>query len=162
MINKDEFCKYIKQYEKAMYFLAYSIVENEQDAADIVGESILKAYSNLNKLNSKKAFKTWILRIVHNTAIEYIRKNKVSVDVDEIDIIDEKNVVNNIENKIVLRDAIESLKQPYRTVLVLFYYENLSIYQIANITGNNVLAIRQQLSRGRKMLKNILEEFMYG
>ena len=59
-----------------MYYFAYSIVRNKDDASDVVNESILKAYEKLDNLKNEELFKSWILRIVHNTAIELIRKNK--------------------------------------------------------------------------------------
>ena len=61
-----------------------------------------------------------------------------------------------------LREAVNSLKQPYRTVVVLFYYENLSVSKIAQITNTNVVAVKKQLSRARKMLREILKEDFNG
>lgn len=55
-------------------------------------------------------------------------------------------------------EAVNSLKQPYRTVVVLFYYENLSVSKIAQITSTNMVTVKKQLSRARKMLREILKE----
>lgn len=141
-----------------MYALAYSVVRNEHDAGDVVGESILRAFTNLNTLKNDRSFKPWILRIVHNTAVELIRKNVSTVDIeDQNDIADETNK-SDITTRLVLRDAVESLKQPYRTVVVLFYYENLSVTKIAQITDTNIVAVRQQLSRARRQLREMLKE----
>lgn len=155
---KEEFCENIRLYEKSMYYLAYSIVKNEADASEIISESIYRAYKSYNKLKSKKAFKTWILHIVHNTAIEMIRKNSKFITVEEIEDGIAGNFKNDITTKIAVREAVESLKQPYRTVTVLFYYENLSLSQIARITDSNIVAVKQQLSRSRKKLLEILKE----
>ena len=158
MTDKEEFCENVRLCEKTMYALAYSIVKNDSDTGEIISESIYRAYKNLDKLRNKKAFKSWILKIVHNTAVEMIRKNSKIVLMDEIEGISDEGDENEIATKVVLREAVEHLKQPYRTVVVLFYYENLSISKIAQITSTNVVAVKKQLSRARKMLREILKE----
>lgn len=158
MKDQDEFCSKVKQCEKAMYFLAFSIVRNEQDAADVTSEAILRAFVNINALKNDDLFKPWILKIVHNTAIELVRKNSKIIDIDELNDKAEQSKENDVETTIALRQAIENLKQPYRTVVILFYYENLSTAQIAKITGVSILNVRQQLSRARKQLKKVLKE----
>ena len=158
MTEKEKFCKNIKKYESPMYALAYSIVRNEDDAADVISESICRAYGSLSLLKNEGAFKTWILRIVHNTAIEMIRKNSKFVELDTLYDVAEKSDGVDIATKMTLHDAVESLNEPYRTVVNLFYYENLSVSIIAQITGTSPVAVRQQLSRARKMLKKLLNE----
>ncbi len=162
MTDKDAFCEHIRQCEKAMYSLAFSIVRNDTDASEVISESIYRAYKNINSLRNEGSFKPWILRIVHNTAVEMIRKNSKITPMEElIDVADDSNE-NEITTRLVLRDAVESLNQPYRTVVVLFYYENLSVSKIAQITGDNIVAVKKQLSRARKMLLEILKEDFNG
>lgn len=162
MINQKElFCENIRQCEKCMYALAYGILKNENDAADVIQESILKAYCNYNGLRDSQKFKQWILRIVHNTAIDFIHKRFDMVDVE----VEEQEVPSSSidkESKLVIWDAIQKIKIPYRTVLILFYYEDYSILQISEIMSISVANVKQQLSRGRKMLANLLnrEDFL--
>lgn len=158
MYTKDEFCENIRLCEKAMYNLAFSLLKNEADAGDVISESIYRAYKNLNNLKSKNSFKAWILRIVHNTAVETIRKNSKMIPMEEIESAAVNNYEYDITTKITLREAVGSLKQPYQTVIVLFYYENLSTLEIAHITNTNIVTVKKQLSRARKMLLKILEE----
>lgn len=141
-----------------MYHLAYTIVQNDGDANEVISESIYRAYKNYHSLKNKNAFKTWILRIVHNTAVEMIRKNTKVIPVGQVEEAITDDFQQKLTTKMVVRDAIESLKQPYRTVTLLYYYENLSISKIARITNSNRVAVKQQLSRSRKMLLEILKE----
>ena len=141
-----------------MYHLAYTIVQNDGDANEVISESIYRAYKNYHSLKNKNAFKTWILRIVHNTAVEMIRKNTKVIPVGQVEEAITDDFQQKLTTKMVVRDAIESLKQPYRTVTLLYYYENLSITKIAHITNSNRVAVKQQLSRSRKMLLEILKE----
>ena len=163
MIDKEEFCNEIKQCEVSMYYLAYSIVKNKDDASDVINESILKAYEKLDKLKNEEVFKSWILRIVHNTAIELIRKNKDVINIEEVNNTLEVKESSDVETKLTLRDAINKLKNPYREVIILFYYEDFSTEKISKITNANIFTVRKQLSRARKQLKVILkEENIYG
>ena len=144
--EKEFFCECIRQHEKSMYALAFSILKNENDAADIMQEAILKAYCNMDNLRDKKKFKSWILSIVHNTAIEFLRKQRETVDIeDQWDIS-------------APEPPIDKLKPPYRTVVVLFYYDNLPVQKISDITSTPAVTVRQQLFRARKMLAKLLNK----
>ncbi len=157
MIDKENFCDQIRLHENAMYYLAFSIVKNDFDAAEVISESIFRAYKNLESLKNTDAFKPWILKIIHNTAVEYIRKNAKTVLLYENET-HTATIENNLVNSISLKSAIETLKEPYSTVIILFYYEDLSISQIAKITNSTAVTVKQRLSRARKQLKEILKE----
>ena len=140
-----------------MYSVAFSILSNESDAADAISESIYRAYKNLDTLNNIYSFKPWLLRIVRNCAVELVRSNKKLLSIDDVEI-EESSSENEIVTALTLRKAVDQLKQPYREVVVLFYFEDLSIAQISKITGTSVVTAKQQLSRARKMLREMLME----
>ena len=142
LTDKDAFCEHIRLCEKAMYSLAFSIVRNDSDAGEIISESIYRAYKNLDTLKNENSFKPWILRIVHNTAVETIRKNSNIIPMEETPNIPDDSPENDITARLTVREAVNSLKQPYRTVVVLFYYENLSVSKIAQITSTNMPAVK--------------------
>ena len=140
-----------------MYSVAFSVLSNESDAADAISESIYRAYKSLDTLNNIYAFKPWLLRIVRNCAVELVRSNKNLLSIDDVEV-EESSSENEIVTALTLREAVEQLKQPYREVVVLFYFEDLSIAQISKITGASVVTAKQQLSRARKMLREMLME----
>ena len=157
MIDKDTFCRLVRQNEKAMYSVSFSILSNESDAADAISEALYRAYKNLDTLKNEYAFKPWILRIVRNCAVELVRNNKNLLSIDDVEV-EESSGENDIVTALTLRKAVEQLKQPYKEVVVLYYYEDLSIAQISKITGASVVTAKQQLSRARKMLRDMLME----
>lgn len=157
MIDKDTFCRLVRQNEKAMYSVAFSILSNESDAADAISEAIYRAYKSLDTLKNEYAFKPWILRIVRNCAVELVRSNKNLLSIDDVEV-EESSGENDIVTALTLRKAVKQLKQPYKEVVVLYYYEDLSIAQISKITGASVVTAKQQLSRARKMLRDMLME----
>lgn len=158
MIVNDEFCEKIRLYDDAMYALAFSILRNDQDTADAISESIMKAYCSISQLKNSNAFRPWLLKIVHNTCLEMIRNKHTTVSMDEQNDMEDVSSNPDISTRLVLREAVEQLGQPYRTVVYLFYYENLSILEISKITGGSVIAVRKQLSRARCMLQKSLNK----
>ena len=158
ILDKEQFCENIHLYEKSMYYLAFSLVRNDADAAEVISEAIYRAYSNLNKLKNQTAFKAWILKIVHNTAVEMIRKNSKTVPMEDIEDNIQETIHYDLTTKITLKEAINQLKQPYRTVVILFYYDNLSIIEISKITNSSIVSVKKQLSRARNMLFEALKE----
>ena len=158
MSEKELFCQYIREYETAMYVLAKGIVKNDHDVADVIQESILKAYTNFSFLKDTDKFKAWILRIVHNTAIDFIKKQREILDSESIEqaALNEPSI--DRETKLTVWEAVQKLKVPYQTVIILYYYNGYSTEKISEITSTSVVNTRKQLSRGRKMLANLLNE----
>lgn len=140
-----------------MYALAFSIVRNEADAGDVISESIYRAYKRFDTLKKMDSFKPWILQIVHNTAVEFVRNNTKFTSLYDVELVTDSRE-NRLTTALSIRSAVESLAQPYRTIVILYYYENLSIAEISNITSSTIVAVKQQLSRARKQLREILKE----
>ncbi len=158
MSTKEQFCQYIREYEKSMYILAKGIVKNDADVADVIQESILKAYTNYDALKDKDKFKSWILRIVHNTAIDFIKKQREVLDSETIDQVAVAEATIDKETKLTVWEAVQKLTFPYQTVIILYYYDGYSAERISQITSTSVVNVRQQLSRGRKMLAKLLNK----
>ena len=155
MLNlKNWFCDNIKNLENGMYRLSYSILKNEEDAKDAVQEAIYNAYKNLETLKDKRKFKSWIYKIVANTSFEILRNKKNYIDIEQENILAEKI---DIDTNLTLWKAVQGLEQPYRTTITLFYYEDMSIKEISEITGSKVDAIKKQLSRGRDKIKEVID-----
>lgn len=155
MLNlKNWFCDNIKNLENGMYRLSYSILKNEEDAQDAVQEAIYNAYKNLETLKDKRKFKSWIYKIVTNTSLEILRNKKNYIDIEQENIPAEKI---DIDTNLTLWKAVQGLEQPYRTTITLFYYEDMSIKEISEITGSKVDAIKKQLSRGRDKIKEVID-----
>ena len=155
MLNlKNWFCDNIKNLENGMYRLSYSILKNEEDAKDAVQEAIYNAYKNLETLKDKRKFKSWIYEIVTNTSFEILRNKKNYIDIEQENIAAEKI---DIDTNLTLWKAVQGLEQPYRTTITLFYYEDMSIKEISEITGSKVDAIKKQLSRGRDKIKEEID-----
>lgn len=155
--NDDAFEKLIDRYEGYLYKMAFLYVKNEQDAMDIYQETVLKAYLNITKLKDRKAFKTWITKILvnnvytKNNQAKKIQENHIKLDTKEFNHID-------IEEKIDLYDAIDILEEKYRTPIILQYFYDLTTKQISEITNFNENTIKTNIRRGKEKIYEILKE----
>lgn len=151
--QKEWFSDEIRKLQDGMYKISFSILKNEDDCQDAVQECIYKAYKNLDKLINKKKFKSWIYQILVNTCYELVNNKVNHLEIEEQEIEDKKE---DIDNKMTIWNAVQKLDQPYRTTIILFYYEDMSIKQISEITNIKPDAIKKQLSRGREKIKEVL------
>lgn len=145
----------LTSYE-SMYRLAYTYVKNEQDALDIVQESIYKAIKNSDQIDNVEVAKSWIWRILVNTAIDYVRKNKREVIVSDISdnekIIGDKPFIDIYED-IDMLDALDILSDREKAVVILRYFEDMKISEVAQCLGENINTVKSVLYRSLKKLK---------
>ena len=143
----------LDSYE-AMYRLAFTYVRNEEDAMDIVQESVYKAIKNSDRVKQERFIKTWLWRIVMNTAVDFIRKNQREVAVDEF-------LENGQEDRYQDFETIEALKildEREKAVIVLRFFEEQKIPDIAKALNENVNTVKTILYRSLKKLKVELTE----
>lgn len=153
--NKEAFIKVIKQHELTLYRVAKGILKLEEDTEDAIQNTIIKAYEKISTLKNDEYFKTWLIRILINESNLIIRKNKKLVPIEEIET--EKYHIDSYENIDITR-AIEGLSENLRIVTLLFYYEDISIKDIAKILGIPEGTVRSRLTRARKELYEIMRE----
>ena len=153
-IAKTWFCNMVHSYQSDLYRLAFHILKNKEDAEDAVQETLYRAYSSLGTLANPKYFKTWVIRILMNTAFEIQRKRKNNVDIT--DCAEIASQPEDITTAVMLEKAINGLDEKYRTIILLYYYENYSAKEISEILNISAMNVKQRLSRSRKMLKGIL------
>ena len=150
--------KYIVENKESLYRFAYSYVRNEGDALDIVHDAICKSLISISTLKNIDNIKSWIYQIVSNCAIDYIRKNKKYVAIS--DDIEESNAIGyDTYEDIDLQEALERLPEKYRIVIILRYFEDMKIGDIAQILNENENTIKTRLYNGLSKLKiELIEE----
>lgn len=154
MMKQTEFCEYVSQYRKQLYVIAYAILENEMDAEDAVCNAILKAYEHLNQLKKTHKIKSWLITITKNEALK-LRQKRLELPGNER-IEELLPPIRDKHNE--LWGIVQGLKEEYRLVIVLFYYDDLSIRDIANVLEISTGTVKSRLNRGRELLKKVLEE----
>lgn len=155
-MDKKWFGDMVRIYQKELYRLAFHILKNKEDAEDALQETLYRAYSHLGQLKNPEYFKTWMVRILLNTAFEMQKKRKNNLDLDEYNDVIGKS--EDITTKIMLETVIREMDEKYQHVIFLYYYENYSVKEISEILNVSVMNVKQRLSRSRKILKEKLSE----
>lgn len=151
--SKSAYRELIAAYQVYLYKTAFLYLKNEADSLDAVQECVTRGLLGIEKLKQPQYFRTWITRILLNCIWQDKRKSQ-TVSLDEYT---EKGVENYlIEEKIDLYDAIDSLKEQYKTAVILFYFQELKIKEIARIMDISEGSVKVCLYRAKKQLKDLL------
>lgn len=145
------FCNLVSEYRSRLFRIAKGILINNVDAEDAVSEAIYKAFVNFGKLRNVESFKSWIIKILVNEAYNIANKRKKLVPLEE-DFVTE-DYTSAIIDAFIMWDAIQLLKQDFRIVTILFYYEDMTIKEISNILNIPEGTVNSRLDRSRQKLK---------
>ncbi|GAA0223156.1 sigma-70 family RNA polymerase sigma factor [Metaclostridioides mangenotii] len=148
--------EFIIENRENFYRVAYSYVRNEQDALDIIQDSIYKALNSVEKLKEIKFIKTWFYRIVVNCSIDYLRKNKKYSNFLEVEQLEKIECYEDYTN-LDLKKNLDDLPEKYRIIIVLRFFEDLKIEEIAKILDENVNTVKTRLYHGLKKLRVNIE-----
>ena len=150
-----------KLYSKSMYNIGYRIVNNQEEAEDVLQEAFISAFRSLNLYRGEASFGSWLKRIVINKAINVLKTRKMerlsedeNFDVEEEIAVDPEEFSYSIQE---VKRAIESLPDGYRSVLSLYLLEGYDHSEIAEIMGISESTSKSQFNRSKKKLREILE-----
>jgi RNA polymerase sigma factor (sigma-70 family) len=158
--SKAQFRLY-NQYSKAMYNLAFRILNNREDAEDILQETFVECFRNLDTFRFESTFGAWLKKILVNKCINQIKKKKIDLTlVEDLPPViyeeeEEKEIKYNSE-KIV--KSIELLPDGYRIIITLYLLEGYDHSEISQILGITESTSKSQYSRAKEKLRNILSK----
>ena len=155
--NGDEqaFAELIEQYKLPIYKTAKSILKDEDDVCDAMQETLINIYKNISKLQSERYFKTWATRIAINECYHIIKKQKVNQDkIVKIqnNTSNEDMTLNKEIEKTDIEVAISKLDKELKIVVVMYYYNNLKVHDIAEVLEIPAGTVKSRLSRARESL----------
>lgn len=162
----------MEEHQKAIYNVAYRIVGNYDDASDVAQDAMIKIFKNLSYFEERSKFTTWMYRIVTNTALDFLKKNRRNkvISIDET-ISGEENdygkqlasdeatpqeLVEQDERKQAVLKALYKLTPEHRAVLVLRDINGLSYDEIANVLMCSEGTVKSRINRARKSLRETL------
>jgi RNA polymerase sigma-70 factor (ECF subfamily) len=159
--DKELYAEIIKRYQTKLMRYASYIMGDDQIGADVVQESFIKAYINLNGFDTKKIFSSWIYRIVHNEAMNTHRKNKKQQPMDDqINMDSGINIEDEfIKNELINRthDCLEKMTILYREPLSLFYLEEKTYEEISDILRIPIGTVGTRVNRAKAIMKKICQ-----
>jgi RNA polymerase sigma-70 factor (ECF subfamily) len=168
--DSDGFRLLVERHGRAVFRLAYRMTGNEQDAEDVVQETFLRAYKQINRYESRASFGTWLYRIAANYALDLIRSHKRHKPVQAIaagngdgmhaipssdPLPDRMAFGNQVQEKIAA--AMNELSAQERTAFVLRHFEGQSIVEISAALGIGENAAKHSIFRAVQKLRRALE-----
>jgi RNA polymerase sigma-70 factor, ECF subfamily len=155
----------MEQYGASLNKIAYTYLKDWGKAEDVVQEVFISCYKSLENYREEASYKTWLYRITVNKCIDQTRKKRIFdyFSVNELrDLFINTNQSAESEvflhtDKHELANAVMNLPIKYREVVVLYYYEYLSIKEIAHITDLNAQTVKTRLKRAKEQLRRMYE-----
>ncbi|MDB6059809.1 MAG: polymerase, sigma-24 subunit, subfamily, partial [Verrucomicrobiales bacterium] len=170
--DRDAFAQLVAKYQNAISAFAYSACGDIARSEDLAQETFIIAWRKLRDLKEPAKFKSWLFGIARNLIQNAVRKQACNplAGSDQLD----ENLASTVaagdpighaiskEEQAILWHAIEHIPEPYREALVLFYREHQSVPHVAETLDLTEEAVRQRLSRGRKLLHQRVVAFVEG
>lgn len=152
--DADAFTDLMDCHMQMMYKTARAILYSDEDVADAVQDTILCCWENLATLRKPSGFRSWLIRILVNKCNDVLRKKQMLVYCSEVpELADPSQEFENVEWK----EALKTLDEKYRLVIMLYYVEGFKTREISQILELPEATIRTRLSRARKKVADIYQ-----
>jgi RNA polymerase sigma-70 factor (ECF subfamily) len=166
----SDFRKLVSATSPFVYSVAFRMLCNEEEARDVVQDSMIKVWTEIKKVKSPEAFKTWLYRIVVNKCYDQLRKRKTNPEVHADDkvwqMLSEKieegtiSLLENSETLIIIEKLTHQLSPKQKAVFILSDMEELSNDEICRITGMNRNNVKANLHFARRKIGEMLEKYI--
>lgn len=154
-MDKDKiFKRLMADREDKLYRIAFSYVRNEDDAMDCLQNSLIKALENFDSLKNQEYFNTWMVRILINECIDFLRNRNDDFSFDEK--ISKDYISDNYDETIDLLDSLSRMSEDERELLYLRYFEDLSYLEISKRQDIKLGTVKSRLSRSLAKLKKMM------
>lgn len=157
-----------KTYRKRMYFAAFKVLKDPMLAEDAVHDAFIAIARNLDKTDSVDCVKTasYVIKAAKNTALNMLKKDSAAevMYIDTIDISSDERLLDRLCDQCDLEciiNAIMSLDEKYRDVLSLYYLNELTVTEIADVLSRKLTTVKQQLVRGRQKLIALINKEVF-
>ena len=156
--DDNAFYELISERKEMLYKTAFTYVKNKEDALDILNETVYRAFISIKRLKEPEFFNTWLTRILINCALDTLRKDKKVLQLDEQAGI--ANLSSNLAQEDVfdLNIAVDSLKEKYKTIVILKYFQDMTLAEISEVMQCPLGTVKTNLYKALKELKINLEE----
>lgn len=154
----DDIVKYIVENQEKFYRVAYSYMRNKEDALDVVQNAVCKALEHYDTLQNQKAVKTWFYRILVNESCTMLRKEKKETPLEDgmMDVLVYIESAYDKDQQVF--EMVMQLPQTQKTVILLHYYEDMTLREIAEITNTNINTVKSRLYSALAKLKPFWKE----
>ena len=153
----------VRQYSEMLYWKIRNIVQDHDDANDVLQNTFLKAWQGLGEFHSKSKLSTWLYRIAVNESLDHLRKQKSKVSADEDISVANRLLADNFfdgdEAQALLQEAIAQLPDVQRTVFTLRYYDNMKYSEMSIVLKTSEGALKASYHIAVKKIHDYLLNF---
>lgn len=158
--DKELYAEIIRRYKDKLIRYALYLTQDEHIASDVVQDSFINAYVNLYGFNTQRKFSSWMYRIVHNRAMNVVKRERKKISLHNLNIKSDIDIEESIIKKELRKHTKHCLnKVPimYREPLVLHYLEDRSYEEISDILRIPVGTVGTRIHRGKAIIKSICQ-----
>ena len=165
--NTNAFSELVNSYKDLVFSLAIKMTKNREEAEEISQDTFIKAFKNLAKFNGDSKFSTWLYKIAYHACLDRFKKNVNLYKTDSIDSLVSFNIsstedtmqsIERSERAEMMNFCMNELPEEERSILWFFYYKELSLKEIIEITAFSEANIKVKLHRARKHLLKIVQQ----
>jgi len=165
--NKNAYSFIIDRYHNKIWAYIYRLINDPNDTDDLVQQTFINIYTNINSFNPKKRFSPWIYRIAHNLSVNYLKKKKSKISIDRNEDIVKKlfskedlfNEVFKKEEYVKINKLLNELPEKYKTPLILRFAEEKSYEEISEILRIPKNTVGTFINRAEKILRKEMKIF---
>ncbi|MCY7789709.1 sigma-70 family RNA polymerase sigma factor [Bacillus haynesii] len=154
--NAKAFEMLFQKHSDQLYRTAYIYVRNKEDALDIVQETAYKAFLSIAQLRNPEYFLTWLTKILIHQAYALLDKKKKVVLMDRPLQDEGREQEMHADDRMGMLEAVQQLRKEYQTAIILFYYHDLPIHDIAGVMNAPEGTVKTYLKRAKLELKQLL------
>ncbi|MBU3104623.1 sigma-70 family RNA polymerase sigma factor [Clostridium gasigenes] len=156
--DEDSFMVLVNQCKERIYRTAYAYVKDENLALDIVQETVCKAFISISKLKEAKYFNTWIIKIAINISISAYKKNQKVICMEQGELLNKVGVDEDNNEKLYLLQAIDTLPDKHKDIIILKYFDDLTIQEIARVLDMPLGTVKTYLNKGLIALRTYMKK----
>jgi len=161
--NVNLFGVLIHRYEEKMIRYSHKFFSDQEDIKDVVQEIFLKAYENIKSFDTKRKFSSWLYRIAHNELVNALRKKRKILPLLDLDIFlphyfhDDtlRRSIDKQDTKEIIDKCLDKLDLKYKEPLILYYFEELTYQEIADILQVPISTVGVRMKRAKEKIKSI-------
>ena len=160
--NKAAFDRLVVKYQSPIRrFFLNQTLGDEQLSDDLAQDTFIKAYTNITKFRGLSAFSTWLYRIAYNVFYDYVRRNKLTDDIDTSAVARSSTTTPDVNLRMDVYDALRRLNDKERTCIVLQLIDGYQINKISEITCLPTGTVKSHIFRGKEKLTTFLKQNGY-
>lgn len=164
--DSNAFAYLVEKYKSMVFTLAVKILKDPEEAEEVAQDVFVKSYQSLSGFKGKSKFATWLYSITYNACMDVIKRKKKYVAAEAITVLkdagtaaeeDALHLLMKDDRNKAINQTIEKLPEEDRTIIWLYYFEELTLKEIAKVVNLSVANIKVKLHRSRKRLYSLLE-----